>query len=48
MFKRFTHWIYVIAVKAGYVVSHPQVLWHERCEEARAHMWAREMAKKNK
>ena len=45
MFK-FVNWVKTISVKTGYLISHPQVLWKERCEEARAHMWAREMAKK--
>ena len=46
MFTRFTHWVYVVVAKTGYVASHPQVLWKEYSEEVRAHMWAREMAKK--
>ena len=32
--------------KIGYLIAHPQVLWKERCAEARARVWAREMAKK--
>ena len=46
MFKTFVNWVKVVAVKTAYVASHPQALWKERCEEACAHMWAREMAKK--
>ena len=48
MFTRFVSWVKVMDVKMGYVIAHPQVLWKERCEEARAHLWAREMAKKAK
>ena len=46
MFERFSNWVKVVAIKTAYVVSHPGVLWKERREELRAHMWAREMAKK--
>ena len=43
---RFINWIKTLVVKTSYLVSHPQALWKERCEEARACVWAREMAKK--
>lgn len=46
MFKRFSNWVKTIAVKTGYAVSHPSIIWKERREEARARALAREMAKK--
>ena len=46
MFKRFSNWVKVVAIKTAYVISHPQMLWKERREEMRVRMWAREMAKK--
>ena len=48
MFKRFVNWVKVVAIKTAYVISHPNVLWKERCDEARARAWAREMAKTGK
>lgn len=45
MFKRFIDWVKTITVKTGYVVTHPSIIWKERLEEARARVWAREMAK---
>ena len=46
MFERFTHCLKVFAVKAHYVVCHPQVLFSEYSEEVRTRVWAREVAKK--
>ena len=45
---RFINWAKVMMRKTGYLVFRPQALWIERCEEVRAHTWAREMAKKAK
>ena len=46
MFKRFVNWAKAVFVKTMYVIPHPSLFWKERREEARVHMWAREMAKK--
>ena len=46
MFTRFVNWVKTVVVKSSYVVSHPHVFFSERLEEARVHMWAREMGKK--
>lgn len=48
MFVRFAHWVKVVAIKTGYVLSNPHVLWKEYREEVQARMWAKEFAKKNK
>ena len=43
---RFVSWVKVMARKTSYLVANPKALWKERCEEARARVWAREMASK--